>query len=352
MWRKPACARTVVLLVLVAGTFARTAHGQTAPRQASPEDVTAAAALFKEGKELAQAEKLGPACDKFAESQRLDPHLGTLIYLATCHELLGKTASAWAEFGRAADQAARSNEPGREQLARSHAAALEQRLSKIVVQVRVRLPDMHVEINGREKDPATLADPLPVDPGEYTVRASAQGHQDWVRTIAVAAGPTTLVVDVPPLTELRTSASSEAPAAAPSTKVVEPRQNERAAEQPPSEPSSSGAWRTAGFVIGAVGLAGIGVGSYFGLTAFALEHRAGGECANRACSPQGLADHNTENTDATVSTVSFGVGLAALAVGTYLVLSPPKAGRTAARSRWIAPLVGAGTFGIGGGTAW
>jgi hypothetical protein len=340
-----------VLLLLVAGTFAGTAQGQTSPpKQVSPEDVTTAAALFKEGKELAQAEKLGPACDKFAESQRLDPHLGTLIYLATCHELLGKTASAWAEFTRAADQASRSNEPSREQLARSHAAALEQRLSKIVVQVRVRLPDMHVEINGREKDPAALADPLPVDPGEYTVRASAQGHQDWVRTITVAAGPTTLVVDVPPLTELRTGASSETPAATPSTKVVEPRQNERATEQPPSEPSSSNPWRTAGFVIGAVGLAGIGVGSYFGLTAFALKHRADGECTDRACSPQGLTDHNNESTDATISTVSFGVGLAALAVGTYLVLSPSKTRQTSAR--WIAPVVGPGSFGIGGGTVW
>jgi hypothetical protein len=355
MWPTPARApRTAVLVFLVVGTFATTARGQTASStRPSPEDVAAAAALFKDAKELAQAQNLGPACDKFAESQRLDPHLGTLIYLATCHELLGKTASAWGEFTRAADLAARTHESAREQLARNRAAALESRLSKIVVQVRVRTPDMHIEINGREKDPATLADPLPVDPGEYTIRASAQGHQDWVKTIAVAAGPTTLVVDVPPLTELPTGGSTAAPVVSPVTPVVDARQNERVTEQPPGESMPSRGWRTAGFVIGGVGLAGIGVGTYFGLTAFALKHRADTyECtADRACSQQGLTDHKNENTDATISTISFGVGLAALAVGTYLVLRPPSVRKAAAR-RWIAPQVGAGAVGIAGGAVW
>jgi hypothetical protein len=343
-----------VLAILVAGTFAPAARGQTTPpRQVSPEDVTAAAALFKEAKDLAQAQKLGPACDKFAESQRLDTHLGTLIYLATCHELQGKTASAWAEFTRAADLASHSNEASREQLARSHAAALEAKLSKIVVQARVRTPDLHVEINGREKDPATLADPLPVDPGEYTVRASAPGHLDWVRTITVAAGPTTLVVDVPPLTELQTSGRAQAPAAPLPPAKVEPAESERAQEQPAGEPPPSSPWPTVGIVVGVAGLAGIGVGSYFGLTAFALKHRAdGGECTGRACSPQGLADHNSENTDATISTVSFGVGLAALAAGTYLVLSAPKNRPTTTGRAWIAPEVGSRGVGLAGGAVW
>lgn len=363
MWRKPTCAGTGVLTILAAGVIAHDVRAQTPPtKQPSAEDVAAAATLFKEAKTLAQAEKLGPACDKFAESERLDPHLGTLLYLATCHELLGKTASAWAEFTRAIDLASRSNEQNREQLARSHAAALEARLSKIAVVVRVRAPDMHIEINGREKDAAALADPLPVDPGEYTVRASAPGHLDWVRTITVAPGPTTLVVEVPPLAEVQTSEPARAPGPAPTAaSAVDPHESPQVNESPRdetradarSEAPSSGAGRTAGIVVlGVAGLAGLGVGSYFGLTAFALKHRADSECRALACNSQGLADHNGESTDATISTISFGVGLAALAAGAYLFLSSPKDRRSTGRSTWIAPEVGFGSVGIAGGAVW
>jgi hypothetical protein len=351
-WWELRSSRTGVLVILLSGAYAPAAGAQPgSPTTVSPEDVAQAAALFKEAKALAQAEKIGPACDKFAESQRLDPHLGTLIYLATCHELLGKTASAWVEFTRAADQASRSNEPAREQLARTHAAALEGRLSKIQVQVRVRIPDLRVELNGRQKDPATLADPFPMDPGEYTVKASAPDHLDWVRTITVAPGPTTLVVDVPPLSELPSAGRApapEAPAPAPPPTV-----GPRGEEQPPGEPAPSGAGRTVGIVLGASGLVGIGLGSYFGLTAFALRNRANnGECIGHACDAQGLSDHNNENTFATVSTVCFGVGLAALVAGTYLFFSAPRPPHTSARRTWIAPQVGSGTIGIAGGAAW
>lgn len=351
MWREPAFAGGMLVFVAV-GTIASAAGAQTASPKPSSEDVAQAAALFKEAKSLAQAEKLGPACDKFAESQRLDPHLGTLIYLATCHELLGKTASAWAEFNRAADLAARTNEASREQLARSHAAALEARLSKIVVQARVRTPDMRIEINGHQRDPGMLADPLPVDPGEYTIRASAPGYSDWVRTISVPSGPTTVEVDVPPLTALPTAARVPVPEAPASPARIEPAASQPAQDGPAAEPKSGSAWRTVGFVVGAVGLAGIGAGTYFGLTAFAYKHRADTECKGLACSPQGLADHKSENTDATLSTISFGVGLAALAAGTFMILSSPKSTPSTAQRSWIAPQVGYGSVGVAGGTVW
>lgn len=350
MWREPAFAGGMLVFLVVA-TTARGAGAQTAPKPSS-EDVAQAAALFKEAKALAQAEKLGPACDKFAESQRLDPHLGTLIYLATCHELLGKTASAWAEFNRAADLATKSNESSREQLARSHATALEARLSKIVVQARVRTPDMRIEINGHPRDPAMLGDPLPVDPGEYTIRASAPGYSDWVRTISVPSGPTTVEVDVPALTALPTAAPVQAPEAPRAPAPIEPAPGQPAEDRPAVEPKSGGGWRTVGFVSAAAGLAGVGLGTYFGLTAFAYKHRADTECKGLACSPQGLADHNSENGDATLSTISFGVGLAALAAGTFMVLSSPRSTPSTARRSWIAPQVGYGSVGVAGGTIW
>src|SRR5262245_23511913 len=65
-------------------------------------DKAAAEALFNHAKQLVKEGKLSEACPKFEESLRLDPGIGTLLYLADCQEKAGKTASAWARFLEAA----------------------------------------------------------------------------------------------------------------------------------------------------------------------------------------------------------------------------------------------------------
>ena len=48
-----------------------------------------AESLFREGKRLSSEKKFSEACPKFEESYRLDPGLGTLLNLATCHLSFG-----------------------------------------------------------------------------------------------------------------------------------------------------------------------------------------------------------------------------------------------------------------------
>ena len=80
--------------------------------------------------------EIAPACARFAESQRRDPQLGTLLYLATCHEQEGKTATAWVEFKEALAQAEQANKPDRVEQAKQGVARVEPNLARIRLVVR------------------------------------------------------------------------------------------------------------------------------------------------------------------------------------------------------------------------
>ena len=64
---------------------------RTARAEASLGDKAAAQSLFDEGRRLMGEAKYADACPKLAESQKLDPGVGTQFHLADCYEHLGQT---------------------------------------------------------------------------------------------------------------------------------------------------------------------------------------------------------------------------------------------------------------------
>ena len=105
----------------------------SARADASLADKAAAQSLFDEGRKLMTAGKYAEACPKLAESQKLDPGVGTQFHLADCYEKMGQTASAWAGFLEAASAAKSMGQSDREKVARDRAAALAPRLSKLTI---------------------------------------------------------------------------------------------------------------------------------------------------------------------------------------------------------------------------
>src|SRR3954466_6152226 len=152
------------------------------------QDKAAAEALFDQGVRLMKQNSFADACPKLEESERVDPAVGTLLYLGECYERVGKTASAWATFREAASLASTSNQADRARVASGRAQELEPKLSRLSVELApdvASIPGVVVRRGSQRIEPSLYGTPLPVDPGDYRIEVSAPGYETWATPIKV-----------------------------------------------------------------------------------------------------------------------------------------------------------------------
>lgn len=297
--------------------------------------------LFEEARTLAKQGKWEEACPKFAQSQKLDPAGGTLLNLANCYEKVGKTASAWVLFMEAEADARKSQRRRRAEEANRRAKLLKPKLSKLQIDVVEPLKGMTVRRGDEEVSEAQWGSAVPVDPGEYEIVAAAPGMQPWSEKVTVEGEAQEVTVTVPKL-----EPKPEEPE--PAQGGTPPPPDAGKSPLPPDEASDGTAQWVSGWVVGGVGLAGVGVGVVLRVLALdkddqSLEH----------CDPQDPIQCNAEGVDLrdqaralqTGSVVAWAVGGAALATGVILLLTTPSDGDEGADRAGVELLPAAGPTG-------
>jgi hypothetical protein len=129
--------------------------------------------LFREGRARMLEGKLDEACPMLEQSQKLEPHVGTLLNLAACHEHQGKVGSAWTEYQKALTAARAEGQSERAQLAEKRIAALDPRVPWLRITTTVE--DASITIDGGLLAPVALGQEMPVDPGAHVVIAERRG---------------------------------------------------------------------------------------------------------------------------------------------------------------------------------
>ncbi len=160
-------------------------------------DQATAAAAFNQAEAFVKQGKWAEACPFYETSYNADPQIGVLLHLADCHEHVGRTATAWAEFSDAVELTHRKGDP-RESYAKGRADALLPKLAKL----HLTLPPTAIPGLGVLRDNVDITvlvgTDIPIDPGDHELVASAPGYLEWRHKVAIA-GPGTIALAMPPL---------------------------------------------------------------------------------------------------------------------------------------------------------
>lgn len=275
------------------------ALGWPALAQAQADPQAAAEALFRSGREAAAAGNHELACQRFKESQRLEPAAGTLLNLAVCEDRLGQFVEAWQHYHAVIDALPEGD--GRRDIAKKGLSELEARLPRFVLHKAPAAPARtRVQLGHVTFEESSFDVPIPVSSGVHTWLVSAPGHETRAYTRRVAPGER-LVLELAP--------------------GPPHQERERQRRLSPARPSSRSQWPLVGY-----SLVGIGAASWIasGVTALMVLDRGrivDDECQGRDCTSRGLDAAQEGQSLLRWCTMTFVLGAVGLGSGTAILLS-------------------------------
>jgi hypothetical protein len=293
----------------------------------------AARSLAEQGREVFDAGDFERAYDLFHRAYGLVPAPSIALYEARALAKLGRLVQAQETYLRAVRTklTADSPEAFRKAVheAETEEMALEERIPKltlVLVGPGAKLSNVSVKADGELLAPELVGVEMPINPGSHVVTAAAPGGDETSVTVTIAEGAKQrfeLTVAAPVVKAQPTSAK-------PSRVVTSPQ--DRAA------PAAH--WqKPAGYVAGAIGVAGLATGIVTGSMAQSHYSQVKSECPNHTCvdGSSGADELASFRTLRTVSTVGYIVGGVGLAAGVTLIVLAPRSERAASAAVWLGP---------------
>lgn len=284
-------------------------------------DPTTAEELFQSGVALMDSKRFAEACPKLEESQRLEPRGGTLDALGDCYERSGRLASALKAYRQALSRATAGNKAELARVISAKMATVDKRAPRLAIVVSpgdAGVDGLRVTVDDAAMAPPDLVTPIPVDPGRHEVRAAASGRAPWSTFVEAHEGQLA-TVQIPSFRR-----EADAPV---SVQAARP-----AVDQPAP---AAGPRETAGKVLLAAGIVGLGVGIvYARARATHLDEKRDRCPSADVCPDHAGALRAREDAAASgrLAAVSFVAGAGALTAGAVLLWWPrPQPARSAWR---------------------
>jgi hypothetical protein len=319
--------RGFILAALLASS---TAFGQT--------QEAVARTRFNKGRDLFMSGQYIPALVELRAAAELYESPNTRLYIARCERELGHNATAYVEFQRTATEAAdrAKTDPryaGTQDAAKQEAAALQNKLAHVTI-VAPDLPDdATITLNGAELGAAGVGVAAPVDPGAVDVVAKAPGYVTLHKTANAAAGETIEVK-----LKLVKAASESA------TSDEKPSSDTPSEETPAAEAKPGHGVRNAGFVVGGLGIATLGVFATFAAMAQSRFDSLKSQC-NGPCDPSFAGQISDGQTYQTVANVTLVAGSTLVVAGAIMIIVGVTTGKPAPVQAAFTPLPGGGWMG-------
>jgi hypothetical protein len=320
------------------------------PGRALADDTLAAAqALFDDAIKLMADGSYEIACSKLEDVVKLQPaKIGARWELAGCYEKWGKVASAWSRY-RSMAVAAAAGGDGREADARAKIDVLAKMLPKLTVAVAPENSEMEgftIKRDGRVLGLSEWDAAMPIDPGEYVMTAETPGKKSWTGSVTIAIGDAPATIEIPVLVDELPPTAGNVPLA-PKLPQAQPL---RPADK--HEPTSvdSGA-RTRSWIIGAGGIAALGVAAGFGINGQLAQKELEAMCSagpHTPCTGHGADEINPLNAQKNLGLgmfIGFGAaGVVGVLVGVDGIVNRRK--MLPANTSVLVPIVGTGFGGV------
>jgi len=294
----------------------------TPSRAAEPDGAPDASKHFRHGVELSDDGDWRAALIEFERAYAITPNFRVLYDIGQCRFQLHDYPGALGAFRRYLTEGADQVPGDRRTTVEADIESLKGRVA--FMHLVAAENGAEVSVDDTVVGATPFAAPVAVSAGRHKVTVSKSGFASAVQYVDIA-GEETLDVT------LTLGAGTVAPALA---STVSPARHRSIAPA------------LVAFGIGAVGL---GMGSYFGVTAVENKHDLDGTCVQSSCPASSQSLYNEAQRNALWSTVGFGAAIAGAGVGAgYLLFTRPRESATPSVVAEVRLLVSRGSIGAAG----